>query len=193
MWTSGLCNHTSEHHSPLSGQPDIVVGAVGSLPGSDRQYPAAAALDVDRQRSESPILNRAGGGYSAGPTRQRLTLDAALVRPHPPCRLPVVRRSIGRNEVDVRAFRRQRPIEPERPATIHQWHPIDVFHDDHEVRDADTSEYGPTFAIGKCEPADGDRRVDWGEPELGTSSVRPGRAAAIGPRIRLEVHAIRGS
>src|SRR2546425_12460231 len=119
MWTSGLCNHTSEPHSPLPGQPDIVVGAVGGLRGSDRQHPAAAALDVDRQRSESPILNRAGGRHSAGPTRQRLTLDAALVRPHSPCRLPVVRRSIGRNEVDVRAFRRQRLIEPERRSEEH--------------------------------------------------------------------------
>src|SRR2546425_3655759 len=119
MWTNRLCNHPSEHHSALPSQPHVVVRAVGGLHGSDRQHPATAALDVDRQRSEAPILNRAGGRHSAGPTRQRLTLDAALVRPHPPCRLPIVRRSIGRNEVDVRAFRRQRPIEPERRSEEH--------------------------------------------------------------------------
>src|SRR6266699_6946113 len=86
MWTNYLCNHPSEHHSALPSQPHVVVRAVGGLRGSDRQHPATAALDVDRQRSEAPILNRAGGRHSAGPTRQRLTLDAALVRSHPPCR-----------------------------------------------------------------------------------------------------------
>src|SRR5260370_35125860 len=105
MWTSRLCNHTPEHHSPLSSWPDIVVPAVGSLRGSDRQHPAAAALDVDRQRPESPILNRTRGRNSAGSTRQRLPPAPPPLRSHPPSRVPVLPRSTARMRVDISYFR----------------------------------------------------------------------------------------
>ena len=61
------------------------------------------------------------------------------------------------------------------------------------MRDADVSEYGPPFATGKRQLLDGCGRFDRSEPELGTFAICPGGAPAIGPCVRLEIHAIRGS
>src|SRR5689334_22959817 len=105
MWTSQSRNHPSEHHSPLSSQPDIVV-ASGTLGRTDRQNPAAAALDVDREPAQAPFLDRTTGRHGARATGQRLAFNAALVGPHAPGA-----GSAG-NEVHVGAVGCERPVEP---------------------------------------------------------------------------------
>src|ERR1051325_10573428 len=105
MWTSQSRNHPSEHHSPLSSQPDIVV-ASATLGRADGQNPAAAALDVDREPAQAPFLDRTAGRHGARPTARPLPSAAPLIRPLPP--------GAGgpRNEFHVGAAGREPPVKP---------------------------------------------------------------------------------
>src|SRR5258708_37637956 len=119
MWTSSSRNHTSEHHSPLSSKPDVVVSSALSLRRPHAEDPPAAALDVDRKPPQSPFLDRATRADCARPARQRFALDAALIGPHAPGA-----RFVLRNEVDVRALGRDPRSEPQRPAALLQRHVV---------------------------------------------------------------------
>src|SRR2546425_12411135 len=103
MWTSCSSNHPSEHHSPLSSQPDVAVTAVLGLRRANTEDPAAATLDIDRKLPQTPLLNRAARADGARSTGQCFALDAAFIRPHPP---DVV--LVRRDEVDIGSFRRER-------------------------------------------------------------------------------------
>src|SRR5438477_698708 len=119
MWPNGSRNNTAEHHSPLPGQPDVIVAAALRLRRPYAEDPAAAALDVDRKLPQAPFLDRATRADCARPTCQRLAFDAALIGPHAPRAGFVLR-----NEVDVRALGRQAGIESQRPAALRQRHVV---------------------------------------------------------------------
>src|SRR5258708_1070113 len=119
MWTSGSSNDTSEHHSPLSSQPDVVVSVALSPRRPHAEDPPAAALNVDRKPPQSPFLNRATRADCARPACQRLAPDPPLIAPHPPPPRPVLR-----NEVDVRALGPYARSESQRPAPLLQRHGV---------------------------------------------------------------------
>src|SRR5882762_4562053 len=145
MWTSSSSNDTSEHHSPLSSQPDVVIATAAlGLCGADTEHPAAPALDIDRQPTQAPLLNRAASAYGTGATGQGLAFDPALIGPHPPEACPV-----GRDEVDVGAFRRQRRVKPQGSPALHQRDGVHIIDEDDEVRHTDSGEDGLAFAC--CE------------------------------------------
>src|SRR6266545_2215498 len=175
MWTSPSSNHTSEHHSPLPRQPDVVVAATPGLPGPHTEDPAAAALDVDRQVPQTPFLDRASGANGAGAAGQGFAFDPALIGPHPPAASRVLR-----NEVDVGALGRERRIEPQRPAALQQRYVVDVVDQDDEVWYADPAECRLAFAGDEAEPWYGGGRVDGREMQLcpaglgGATPVSPG-------------------
>src|SRR6266704_3033895 len=115
MWTSWSSNHTSEHHSSLSSEPDVVVAAALGPCSSHPQNPAAAALETERQLPQAPALNRAARAHRARTAGQCFTLDATFIRPHAPDAVRVLR-----NEVDVGSFRRERRVKPQRSSALHQ-------------------------------------------------------------------------
>src|SRR6266481_570467 len=125
MWTSRSSNHASEHHSPLSDQPYVVITAALGLRSPYADHPAAAALDVQREPAQTPFLNRAARAHGTGPARQGLTLDTALIGPHPPAAGRVLR-----DEVDIGPVRSQRGVKSERPAAVHEVHLIHIVHHD---------------------------------------------------------------
>src|SRR6266568_4455786 len=113
MWTSSSRNHTSEHHSPLSSKPDVIVSSALSLRRPHAEDPPAAALDVDWKPPQSPFLDCATRADCARSARQRFALDAALIGPHPPAAGFVLR-----NEVDVGALGPYARSESQRPAAL---------------------------------------------------------------------------
>src|SRR6266545_2659485 len=145
MWTSSSSNDTSENHSPLSREPDVVVATTGlGLCGADTKHPAAPALDIDRYPAQAPLLNRAASAHGTGAAGQGLAFDPALIGPHPP-----EAGSVGRDEVDVGAFRRQRRVKPQGPPAHYQRDGVHVIDEDDEVRHADSGQHGLPFAC--CE------------------------------------------
>src|SRR5437762_14359859 len=147
MWTSGSCNHASEHHSPLSSQPHIVITAVLGLRSADPQHPSAAALDGQWQTPHAPILDRAAGTDRAGPAGQRFTLDSALIGSHAPGT-----GLAARNEVDVGARGRERRGKPQRPAALHQIDQIHVVDQHDQMWYADLGEDRLLLAGTELEP-----------------------------------------
>src|SRR4051794_6546610 len=101
MWTRRSCNHTPKHHSPLSNQPHVVIAPARGLGRADSEQAAAAALNVHRQLAKAPFLDRTRGSHGTRTTRQCFTLHAAFVRAHPPHLPAALRRTFGRDEVDV--------------------------------------------------------------------------------------------
>src|SRR6267378_6114436 len=130
MWTSRSSNHASEHHSPLSNQPHVVITAALGLRSPYANHPVAAALDVQREPAQTPFLNRAARAHGTGTARQRLTLDTALIGPHPPAA-----GRVRRDEVDIGAVWSQRRVKSERPPAVHDVHLIHIVHQDDQMRD----------------------------------------------------------
>src|SRR6266508_6086899 len=145
MWTSSSSNDTSENHSPLSSEPDVVVATPAvDLCGAHAEHLAAPALDIDRYPAQAPLLNRAAGAHGTGAAGQGLAFDPALIGPHPP-----EAGSVGRDEVDVGALRRQRRVKPQGSPALHQPDGVHIVDEDDEVRHADSGEHGLPFAC--CE------------------------------------------
>src|SRR2546425_7244282 len=185
MWTSGSRNHTPKHHSPLPNKPDVLVALAGRLGGSYPNHPPAAALNVDWQPSQPPFLDRAAGADGPGSARQRLAFHAALIGPHPPASA-----RISRNEVDVRSLGRERRIEAEGAAALHQGDLVDIIDQHDEMWNADATEHRLAFTGGERETTHGGRRLDGREMELGATSLEA--AAAVGPGIGLELNPLGG-
>src|SRR3989475_11066618 len=137
MWTSCSSNHTSEHHSPLSSQPYVVVAAVLRLRSAHAEDPAAAALDIDRQLSQTPLLNRAARAHRTRATGQGFALDAAFIRPHAPNAVRV-----RRDEVDVGAFGRERRVKAQRSSALEERDLVDIIDEDDEILHTDPAEHG---------------------------------------------------
>src|SRR6266516_2246974 len=129
MWTSWSRNHTSEHHSPLSSKPHLVITAILGFCRAYAEGQPTAAPDRDRQAREAPFMDGAAGTDSPRPTGQRVALHAALIDPHPPDATP----RILRNAVDIGAVGSERRIEPYRASPFRGRHPIPVGYDAHQV------------------------------------------------------------
>src|SRR5438132_756328 len=185
MWTSGSRNHTAKHHSPLPNKPDVLVAPAGRLGGSCPNDPAAPALNVDWQLCQAPFLDRAAGADGPGSARQRLALHAALIGAHPPATA-----RIRRNEVDVRPLGRERRIEAEGAAALHQGDLVDIIDQHDEMWSADATEHRLAFTGGERETTHGGRRLDGREMELGATALEA--AAAVGPGIGLELNPLGG-
>src|SRR3989442_12577801 len=181
MWTSGSRNHTPNPHSPLPKNPGVLGAARGPLGGSYPNHPPATALNVAWQPSQPPFLDRAAGADGPGSTRQRLAFHAALIGPHPPASA-----RISRNEVDVRSLGRERRIEAEGAAALHQGDLVDILDQHDEMWNADATEHRLALTGGERETTHGGRRVDRREMELGTTSVEA--AAAVRARVGLELN-----
>src|SRR5437870_1622875 len=181
MWTSGSRNHTSKHHSPLPNKPDVLVAPAVRLRGSYANDPVATALNVDWRLSQAPFLDRAAGADGPGSARQRLALHAALIGAHPPATA-----RIRRNEVDVRPLGRERRIEAEGAAALHQGDLVDIIDQHDEMWNADATEHRLALTGGERETTHGGWRVDRREMELGATSFEA--AAAVRARVSLELN-----
>src|SRR6266705_1041552 len=162
MWTSPSSDHTSEHHSPLSSQPYVVVAAVLGLRRTDPQHPPAAALDSDWEPAQPPFLDGASRADRTGAAGQGFAFDAALIGPHPPHAVRVCG-----NEVDVGTLGRERRVEPQRPAALHEPDIVHVSDHNDEVRDANPHQSGLTFSRSELEARNRSRWVDSCKIELG--------------------------
>src|SRR5579859_8056890 len=132
MWTSASRNHTSKHHSPLAGQPDILIAA--RAPGrANAQNASAAAFDLERQPSQPPLLNGAGSAYGTSAACQCLALDPALIRAHPPAAVA----GVG-DEIHVGALRCERGVKPQQSTAVREGDSVDVVDQHDEVRHADS-------------------------------------------------------
>src|SRR6266849_3032627 len=185
MWTSGSRNHTPKHHSPLPNKPDVLVTPALRPGGSYANDPAATALNVDWQPSQAPFLDRAAGADCPGSARQRLALDPALIGPHPPATA-----RLSRNEVDVRPLGRERRIEAEGAAALHQGDLVDIIDQHDEMWNADASEHRLALTGRERETTNGGRHLDGRKMELGATSFEA--AAAVRARVGLELNPLGG-
>src|SRR5690242_21710393 len=86
MWRSTSVNHTPNHEPSLPAEPDIVIKIRRDSPRPHLQAPTGPGPERERRLGQAPFRERACRGDRASATRQRLVLDAALVRAHPPPR-----------------------------------------------------------------------------------------------------------
>src|SRR6185295_2450932 len=108
------------------------------------------------------------GRHRAGPTRQCLAFDPALVRPNEPWSSRPARRA---DEVDVRPGRAQAIVIPQRAAAAEHVDRLDVVYADDQVRHADRGERHPALAGARLDAVDpravAGLELEIREPDLG--------------------------